>query len=387
MFYYFRRLFCYLLLCNVFVVGSVAQAHELINYGQENQVWLNKLHALARGEPVKFRILQLGDSHTAADFFTNTARERLQNQFGSGGIGWVFPSSVRSQNDERVSYVVNGGWETLTSHRDEGTFPFGGVIANATGDIPLTIRAKKLAENVSSTVIFSVKAPYQGAILTIRDAAGRVINLRQKVLPEEWSYVYVKAVPPVEIQARNMAPWTLGPVSIENNAPGIVYSVMGINGAQLREVRRWQTGWVEDLKRTQADLVILAYGTNEAFNQPFPYASIEQLWQKTVHDIQQTLPDAGILIIGAPESLKSTKGNCGIRPVGLDAIQEIQQRVAAQNGLLYWSWQEVMGGKCSMKTWIQQKLGRRDGIHFTMSGYDIVGNRLADALINLANEK
>src|SRR6202040_4391800 len=39
----------------------------------------------------RMTILQLGDSHTAADFFTGRVRERLQEIYGSGGAGSIVP--------------------------------------------------------------------------------------------------------------------------------------------------------------------------------------------------------------------------------------------------------------------------------------------------------
>ena len=39
----------------------------------------------------RMTILQLGDSHTAADFFTGRVRERLQQAFGTGGDAYIVP--------------------------------------------------------------------------------------------------------------------------------------------------------------------------------------------------------------------------------------------------------------------------------------------------------
>ena len=39
----------------------------------------------------RLTILQLGDSHTAADFFTGRVRERLQQAFGTGGEAILAP--------------------------------------------------------------------------------------------------------------------------------------------------------------------------------------------------------------------------------------------------------------------------------------------------------
>ena len=61
----------------------------LSNYGSNRPAWLNKLQQLNHTSDGKFRIIQVGDSHTAGDYFTDRLRRRLQQQWGNGGIGWV----------------------------------------------------------------------------------------------------------------------------------------------------------------------------------------------------------------------------------------------------------------------------------------------------------
>ncbi|MDN8790560.1 hypothetical protein Q0L87_13620, partial [Staphylococcus aureus] len=59
--------------------------------------WMKKLRSVAQGSGETFRILQIGDSHTAGDFFTDALRKRLQKTWGDGGIGWVYPANVKGQ--------------------------------------------------------------------------------------------------------------------------------------------------------------------------------------------------------------------------------------------------------------------------------------------------
>ena len=37
-------------------------------------------------------ILQIGDSHTAADYFTGELRQKLQARYGNGGVGYLEPA-------------------------------------------------------------------------------------------------------------------------------------------------------------------------------------------------------------------------------------------------------------------------------------------------------
>ena len=40
-----------------------------------------------------------------------------------------------------------------------------------------------------------------------------------------------------------------------------------------------------------------------------------------------------------------------------------------------------MGGKDSMKKWIQHDLGNQDNIHFTVEGYTLMANLFTQALL------
>lgn len=366
--------------------GNVAAAQNLpdglINYGSNQQIWLQKWRGLAKGENHKFRIIQLGDSHTAGDYFSDLLRQRLQAHFGDGGIGWVYPNKIKGQRSAIMSYD-NQGWQVLTSRRDDADFPLGGVISLSQGKQALKLIPQK--NQGASAVTLTLLPPRQGSSLLVRDAAGQQFRLlEEEGAAKQWFHTYLKATPPLSFQSADGAQWALGSINIENGRKGVVYSAMGINGAQLGEVKKWRMGWLQDLKRSRADLVVLAYGTNEAFATPFKPAQVQKLWTQTLENIHQALPQAGMLIIGAPESLKGTGGTCGTRAPSLDAIQNIQWHSAQQHKTLYWSWQNVMGGECGMKAWMTRKLARNDGVHFTQAGYEAAAAQLADALIALA---
>ena len=160
---------------------------------------------------------------------------------------------------------------------------------------------------------------------------------------------------------------------------------MGINGAQITETAKWHKDWTRELALTRADLVVLEYGTNEAWGRgEVPWDALERHWKRTLSAIRTALPQAGILIIAPPGALFSQEGECGQTPPNLTRMQTFQQRLAKQHGALYWSWQDAMGGDCSMKRWQNSGLVGGDGVHFTREGYWRIGGLLADAILALA---
>jgi len=59
----------------------------LSNYGSNRPAWLNKLQQLNNTSDGKFRIIQVGDSHTAGDYFTDRLQSRL-------GLDWAFAKNT-----------------------------------------------------------------------------------------------------------------------------------------------------------------------------------------------------------------------------------------------------------------------------------------------------
>ncbi|MCI4019007.1 hypothetical protein MM707_30545, partial [Klebsiella pneumoniae] len=106
-----------------------------------------------------------------------------------------------------------------------------------------------------------------------------------------WQVLDTGAALPLTIQTE--MPWDIGFINIENPAGGITVSAMGINGAQLTHWSKWRADRMNDLAQTGADLVILSYGTNEAFGDNIDIADTEQKWLDTVRQIRDSLPAAG----------------------------------------------------------------------------------------------
>lgn len=356
---------------------------ELANYGSWQPVWLDKLQRLNRGGNIKFRIVQIGDSHTAGDYFTNELRRRLQQQWGDGGLGWVYPNSVAGQRNAQVLHSGNG-WRVLSSRTEQADFPLGGVLSRSSGGgSSITVSPRTPVADVQQITI-TARPVFADNELKVTDAQGRQVASLPNLGSNAWQYFSFTAQLPLNYRSQAGDIWEVGHINIENDRPGVVVSAMGINGSQLSQWSSWRTDWGQDLAATQADLVILAYGTNEAFSRNLDVAQTKHIWAESIRQIRESLPGAGILIIGAPESLKSKHGQCGQRPPFLDAMQQMQRDVAQQEQTLYWSWQAAMGGPCSMKDWMARGLAARDGVHFSVQGYQTAAAKLAEDIVRLA---
>ncbi len=349
-------------LFNMLLVANLAHGATVHDYGDNN---LNQLkNAYQQGN---LHILQIGDSHTAGDYFTEQLRKRLQNDIGDGGIGFAYPDKLKGQRTARHGY--SSSWDIDNSRYNKwgGNYPIGGVVATANSRLNnLTLTSQYYAGDTQTADI--VVYGNRGQALTVNNRHGSKNLL---LVRSGWQTLRTAITFPTSIQAEPSV--KIGGFWLKNNSGGIV-SAMGINGATQNYWNRWKSNLAQSLAFSQADLVILAYGTNEAFNSNVK--SFTHDVNKAIRNIRQGLPNASILIVGAPESLKSTNGQCGRRPAKLNSVQYQLRQIAQNNHTLYWDWQEAMGGRCSMKSWVQQGLAVRDGVHFQRSGYKRSANDL-----------
>lgn len=340
--------------------------------------------AQLRADPgTAFLYLQIGDSHTAGDFLTERLRLRLQQRLGDGGIGWATPMQIPGQRMARVSFA-QVGWQ-LVSSRSSGPgydYPFGGFIAQVAGPFAtLTLTPRYQTARQSVTVLLR-QGPLD-APLTVTDAGGTSFTIKSPSVDAQWHPVSFEAQLPITVTATLSPQTAIGGWWMRNiDRPGAIVAAAGINGSELEQWSRWRNGWMDDLAVVRPDLIALAYGTNEAFRTTLDPEALRTTLVAAISNLRQRFPNSAILIIGAPESLKSLAGGrCGTRAVGLDAVQAVQREVAQQQHTLYWDWQQAMGGACSMTGWVTRGLARRDGVHFSREGYEALADDLYSGLV------
>ncbi len=342
-------------------------AHHNITHKTGNIANLKQRFAqLQLGNKDTIRITQFGDSHSAADFFTGRLRNVLQQRYGNAGIGWVAPLSVRGQHHEKITYQSEG-WQLFDSRRNnEEDYPMGGYIARAKSDIGF-IRLNH-RKNDTGKWALKVLAKYNDT--------------------NEWQVTNYTATLPTEITSKGEGMKIGGVWLTRVPATGVIVETIAANGAKNTLWDKWESSWLQrDLATfSRSDMVILSYGTNEAFNNRLDINKFARDMKRRVQQIRQALPKAVILIIGAPESYKRHPTGLSIadctskRPALLTQIQQIQSEIAQEQKTLYWDWQQAMGGKCKVPQLINDGLMQKDGIHFTLTGYRYSADKFIEYL-------
>jgi lysophospholipase L1-like esterase len=162
---------------------------------------------------------------------------------------------------------------------------------------------------------------------------------------------------------------------------GVTYETLGINGAEAPIVLGWNAETLKsNIERRNPALIVLAYGTNEAGHKSWTLESYRDAFAETIGRIRDAAPAATILIVGPPDrDQRVTLGRQGRvwQPLDrVDVIVEAQREAARAAGCAFWDLRAKMGGKGSMRQWVAAGTAVNDHVHFSGSGYHMLGDAL-----------
>lgn len=373
--------------------------------------------ARSGGEPV--RIVQIGDSHTAGDQITGSWRTLLQTRYGSGGRGVLPPGRPYAGYLTRgVTAGQSDGWSVNgifgSAYRPAGAPPIGlsgYSLTNIRPAAAMTIAADGPAQMFDRFTVCALERPGAG---TLTLAAGAVVQTWPLAGPRDAGTCRtIDLDAPVSAASVSVVTGTATITSWateRRGQGGVILSNLGTVGAQSIHVARTDDAVAANELRIYApDLIVLAFGTNEAFWPGFTPAGYDATLRADVARVRRLAPGVPILLLGAPDSATRTPSlmmlgglasapcgtaavlpgamvqplltaaSSGWRPTAaLASVQAIQRRVAHDMGLAYWDWSRAMGGRCTADRWVTDSapLMRGDHVHFTSRG----GAAIAQAL-------
>ncbi len=368
----------------------------------------------------RLTILQLGDSHTAADYFTGRVRERLQQLFGSGGTAYIVPGKpnlgVRSALFESEA---SDGWtyEALQKSDETRRFYLSGFNAVARhAGASLSLRARGGLSYDRLEVAF-LKQPGGGRaeVLVDGEPGGR-IDLdgaadARATLDVQASGTGTGGFHDIAVRALSDAPVTVTGVEVARDGDGVSYISLGFPGATVQLLQKLAAdNLADDLRRLAPDVVVLAFGTNEGFNDALDVGAYTAQYEQIVRKLRQLRPGLRVVMIGPPAGARPAgvcrnsavghdcpapapqpvaadgAGQCRVpTPPKLAQVREAQRRLAERLGADFWDWSSVMPGPCGAQVWAaaDPPLMAHDYVHMTLEGYKRSADRFADFLIPL----
>ncbi|MEO6418316.1 MAG: hypothetical protein ABIP39_02850, partial [Polyangiaceae bacterium] len=221
-------------------------ASALVKPGALNRFFesLAKLEQHAATEDV--RIVQFGDSHTAADLQTSVVRHALQSRFGDGGRGFVSlgkPWSYYVQDGARGGATRE--FKAEHGHLVHGQFVGDGLYGLADSSILASRHGARAWTDVASPnshlEVAYLEQPGGGSFdLTIDGVkAGRISTKAHATTSAFRAFDVADSAHHIEAEAVGDGAVRIFGLSLDRQAVGITLDALGINGARVNNVLQW----------------------------------------------------------------------------------------------------------------------------------------------------
>jgi lysophospholipase L1-like esterase len=365
-------------------------------------------------------ILQIGDSHTAADYFTGELRQKLQARYGNGGVGYLDAGKphigVRSG---AMKITASPGWTYHSIQRSDNIAEFWlsgfNAVASASGealtfasDTPVpfdSIEIEALRQPGGGSIDISL----DGAVKSSADLNGNgvepvVLRLRPDGAPSD-------RVRQIEIRTRGTGVVSIASIGVYQKTSGVSYNNIGYPGATIDLVNKFDEKLMADgLRRLDPQIVVLVFGTNEASKPNLDAARYERNYEKAIARIRTALPNAQIVLVGPPDGAERPPHCLGKGPADaachpappsdgalwtepadcewhtiahLDLVRDIERKIAERHGFAYWNWATINPNQCAAHQLVAASppLMTPDHVHFTPAGYVKGADLFLNALI------
>lgn len=376
--------------------------------------------------PKGVAILQIGDSHTAADFMTGRLRELLQDDFGNGGPGYVIAGKphvgVRSAT-LKIDMSPNWSYRAVQKSDHPSRFWMAGFDSvTSTPGAWMTFSSERPID-YDIIEIEAMRQPHAGSIDISIDGA---VESRVSLDSAEIEPVVIRLEPMrqspdrlsrVKLTTVGEGTVLISSVTIRNRQRGVTVSSVGFPGATIDVVNKIDPVlFAYGLRRLDPKIVILAFGTNEGFDDNLDLDGYAQRFRKAVARVRAAVPRAMIVVVGPADAARAPRSctgstasspNCRAAseppatagtttpssescaawqaPPNLAQVRRVQKAIADSEHLLFWDWSSIMPDKCGAHRWVTaaQPLMAKDHVHFTREGYARAAEELARQLRRL----
>lgn len=181
--------------------------------------------------------------------------------------------------------------------------------------------------------------------------------------------------------------FTLTGILTENDAPGITYTGVGINGAKVHDYFEEVCPLFEkELAYYKPDLVIFAIGINDANVQHFNDKQFKDDYDRLIARIKKVNPNAAIIFETNNDMYRKVKRKRYVQHPNGDIARKAFFSLAEKHGAGVWDKFSIMGGLGSMAKWEKADLAKADKVHFKLAGYNLLGDLFYKAIIQSYQE-
>lgn len=359
--------------------------------------FFQRFERMQRERNSQMSIMHIGGSHVQAGVFSDKVREELW-QYGNfkTARGFVFPYRVGRTNNP-TSYAVSyrGEWqhERCVGRKGEVELGVGGfALYTSDPSAEITLRVDDgssfsrikvfgyVPDGADWAVMPTVRLEDKRLVYPDYDYVGKecyTINLTES--QSEFRILFHQS-------DSVMHRFVLTGFLLENDEPGVVYHAIGVNGAAVYSYLACER-FEAELAELKPDMVVFGIGINDAVAKDFSVEAFKANYQALVDRIRRVSEDCVFVFITNNDSYRRVgrRRKFAVNHNGL-LVQRAMYELARDNNGLVFDQFEIMGGLRSMSEWSAAGLGKRDRIHFTTSGYTLIGDMFFHAFLELKEE-
>lgn len=334
-------------------------------------------------------VFHLGNSHIQAGFLNRTVMRNFHHDFGNAGRGLIIPLRLAKTNEPTDYAIVSSTrWSAVRCIARDVKRPLG------LGGLSLTPEEKAFRLEVTTRNKDSIDYPFTKIKifhhpgfpqLTPETVGENSVTLLPDSTPFLTTFELSAPVVDLTLSGSCSSPDSalLYGMSLESGHTGVIYHAVGINGAQFFHFARIEH-LEEQIRAVHPDIFIFTFGTNEALRSRLTEEELMCEMDEVIDPIVRANPDA-VILLTTPAECKYRQRVNGKRVLvpnpRIEKIRNIMVKYALQKNYVCWDFYTISGGKNASKIWAKKNLLARDGVHYSVPGYELQGNLLYQAII------
>jgi lysophospholipase L1-like esterase len=325
------------------------------------------------------RITQLGDSIINSDYISSATKQKLQQDFGDGGRGYIFAGSPKFYYLADVSHS-SSGWvfkSVITPQIKDQLYGIGGTAFLGTQGATATFETskKELGQKVSKATVYYLRQPKSGELeVFIEGKSLRRFNTEgTSVEAAQEELLFEEGPHKLQVKVSQGNVRVFG-VALETKGPGIVYDAIGqLSNTVFSMLRANEDHWKAQLLLRQPDLVVFSFGANDAGYVGTSRKAAEDYASKQaslLRRVKAANPKMACLLFSPMDDVDGTH----------KLLAEAQRKAAKEVGCAFWDTRAYMGGEGAAVAWKRKGYLAGDGIHPSVKGGKVLGEAFAEAI-------
>ncbi|PKP22985.1 MAG: hypothetical protein CVU05_01410 [Bacteroidetes bacterium HGW-Bacteroidetes-21] len=350
------------------------------------------------------RVIHYGDSQIEGDRITGYLRQRFQERFGGGGVGYI--PAVKVENVSLAVEIENtGDWKRYTIYGKRDTsiqhkkYGFAGSFARFS---PLAIDSAHTKDPYEASLMISPNSSsYKNcfafdkfklllntstkpviAELSTNDSPAdfKILSANEGYQVAEWDIPQNCKQIKLDLTSE-LSPDILG--MFLDKSTGIAFDNIPMRGSSGTDFTRMDFSLLSNIYKDQnVGLLIYEFGVNVVPGEKDDYSFYENWVYSQLVFLKKLTPNVCILVIGVSDMSKKSGENYVSWP-NIVKIRDAQKKAAFRAGCAFWDMYEAMGGENSMPSWVNADppLAGPDYTHFNPNGARIIARLLYKAMM------